>query len=164
MAPVGRLLLILGFVTVLYGFGASLYGARVRDEAWIHSGRRAMYALALIAVVAFVILDAAFVRNDFSYNVVADGSSSTTPFFHRVAAIWATQQGSLLLWVTLFSGWSSLALFLTRRKMREVVPWAQATLFVLVGFFLALNTFFANPFQTTSPAPVQGAGLDPLLR
>src|SRR5579875_920781 len=164
MAPVGRLLLILGFVTVLYGFGASLYGARVRDEAWIHSGRRAMYALALIAVVAFVILDAAFVRNDFSYNVVADGSSSTTPFFYRVAAIWATQQGSLLLWVTLFSGWSSLALFLTRRKMREVVPWAQATLFVLVGFFLALNTFFANPFQTTSPAPVQGAGLDPLLR
>jgi cytochrome c-type biogenesis protein CcmF len=35
---------------------------------------------------------------------------------------------------------------------------------VLVGFFLALNTFFANPFETTSPAPAQGAGLDPLLR
>ncbi|HTU30186.1 MAG TPA: cytochrome c-type biogenesis CcmF C-terminal domain-containing protein [Solirubrobacteraceae bacterium] len=166
MAPVGRLLLILGFVTVLYGFGASLYGARARDEAWIHSGRRAMYSLALIAVVAFVILDAAFIRNDFSYNIVADGSSSTTPFFYRVAAIWATQQGSLLLWVTLFSGWSSLALFLTRRKMREVMPWAQATLFVLVGFFLALGTFFANPFETTTGpnTPTQGAGLDPLLR
>ena len=44
------------------------------------------------------------------------------------------------------------------------MPWAQAALFVLVGFFLALNTFFANPFATSSPAPNQGAGLDPLLR
>jgi cytochrome c-type biogenesis protein CcmF len=123
-----------------------------------------MYALALIAIVAFAILDAAFVGNDFSYNIVADGSSSTTPFFYRVAAIWSTQQGSLLLWVMLFSGWSSLALFLTRNKIREVVPWAQAALFLLVGFFLTLNTFLANPFQTSSPAPLEGAGLDPLLR
>ncbi len=164
MASVGRLLLILGFATALYGFAASLYGARARDEAWVHSGRRAMYGLGLIAAVAFVILDAAFIRNDFSYDIVAQGSSSTTPFFYRVAAIWATQQGSLLLWVMLFSGWASLALFLTRHKIRMVVPWAQATLFLLVGFFLALNTFFANPFQTTSPAPPEGAGLDPLLR
>jgi cytochrome c-type biogenesis protein CcmF len=164
MAAVGRLLLILGFACVLYGFGASLYGARTRDAAWVHSGRRAMYSLALIAVVAFVILDIAFIRSDFSYNIVAQGSSTTTPFFYRLAAIWATQQGSLLLWVMLFSGWSSLALMLTRRKLRDVVPWAQTTLFVLVGFFLTLNVFFANPFSTTSPAPTQGAGLDPLLR
>ncbi|HLI60449.1 MAG TPA: cytochrome c-type biogenesis CcmF C-terminal domain-containing protein [Solirubrobacteraceae bacterium] len=164
MASVGRLLLILGFATAVYGLGASLYGGRARDEAWIHSGRRAMYALALISLVAFVILDAAFVGNDFSYNIVADGSSSTTPFLYRVAAIWSTQQGSLLLWVLLFSAWSSLALFLTRNKIRMVVPWAQATLFLLVGFFLTLNTFMANPFVTSSPAPAEGAGLDPLLR
>jgi cytochrome c-type biogenesis protein CcmF len=164
MASVGRLLLILGFITAIYGFGASLYGGRIRDEAWIHSGRRAMYSLALIAVVAFVILDAAFIGNNFAYNIVADGSSTTTPFFYRMAAIWSTQQGSLLLWVMLFSAWSSLALFLTRNKIREVVPWAQAALFLLVGFFLTLNTFLANPFVTSSPAPPQGVGLDPLLR
>jgi cytochrome c-type biogenesis protein CcmF len=164
MAPVGRVLMYLACACTAYGFAASVYGGRHRDEAWVHSGRRAMYALAIVAIVAFVILDAAFIRSDFSYNIVAEGSSSTTPFFYRAAAIWATQQGSLLLWVTLFAGWSSLALLVTRRKVREVVPWAQAALFVLVGFFLALNTFFANPFATTSPAPNQGAGLDPLLR
>jgi cytochrome c-type biogenesis protein CcmF len=164
MAPVGRLLLILGFVFSLYGIGASIYGGRRHDEGWIHSGRRTMYSIALIAAVAFVILDVAFIRSDFSYDIVASGSSTTTPFFYRLAAIWATQQGSLLLWVLLLSGWSSLALAVTRRQIREVVPWAQAVLLGMVAFFLGLNVFFANPFATSSPAPVEGAGLDPLLR
>lgn len=164
MAAVGRVLLILGFVTAIYGVAASVYGGRTRDAAWIDSGRRAMYSVALMAIVAFVILDAAFIGSDFSYNIVAQGSSTTTPFLYRAAAIWATQQGSLLLWVMLLACWSSLALALTRRKVREVVPWAQATLFTFVGFFMGLNVFFANPFHTSSPAPAEGAGLDPLLR
>ena len=164
MAAVGRVLLVLGFVCALYGIAASIYGGRRHDEAWIHSGRRAMYSLALIAIVAFVILDVAFIRSDFSYDIVASGSSTTTPFAYRLAGIWATQQGSLLLWVMLLSCWSSIALFLTRNRVREVVPWAQATLFTFAGFFIGLNVFFANPFATSSPAPPQGAGLDPLLR
>ena len=164
MAAVGRILLILAFVTSLYGIGASVYGGRRRDEAWVHSGRRAMYSLALLAIVAFVILDVAFVRSDFTYNIVDSGSSTTTPFLYRVAAIWATQQGSLLLWVTLLSCWSSLALFVTRRKVREIVPWAQAVLFGFGAFFTGLNVFFANPFATNHNGVTEGAGLDPLLR
>ena len=164
MAPVGRLLLILGLVTTLYGMGASLYGARAGGRAWVDSGRRAMYALLGMTAIAFVILDVAFVSSDFSYNVVAEGSSTTTPTLYRVAAIWSTQQGSLLLWLLLLSGWSSLALFLTRRRVREIAPYAQAVLFGLTAFFGGLLVFFANPFTTSSVAPTEGAGLDPLLR
>ena len=164
MAPVGRVLLVLAFACALYGLGASVYGGRRHDEAWIHSGRRAMYSLALISVVAFVILDVAFIDSDFSYDIVAQGSSSTTPFFYRLAAIWSTQPGSLVLWVMLLTGWSSLALRLTRDKIREVVPWAQTVLFGMAVFFVGLVVFFAKPFVTSSPAPPEGAGLDPLLR
>ena len=99
-----------------------------------------------IAATAFVILDVAFISSDFSYNVVASGSSTTTPFFYRAAAIWSTQQGSLLLWVMLLSFWSSLALFITRRRVREIVPYAQAVLFGMAVFFTGLNVLFANPF------------------
>jgi cytochrome c-type biogenesis protein CcmF len=164
MAPVGRVLLVFAFLVTLYGLGASLYGGRHRDEAWIHSGRRAMYSLLLVTFVCFVILDVAFATSNFSYNIVAEGSSTTTPFSYRLAAIWATQQGSLLLWCMLLSGWASVALFVTRDKVREVVPWAQATLFGFSVFFVGLDLFFANPFGTTDPAPSEGAGLDPLLR
>jgi cytochrome c-type biogenesis protein CcmF len=164
MAPAGHVLLILALLCALYGFGASLYGARSGEWVWIDSARRAMYALCGIAATAFVILDIAFVANNFSYDVVAGGSSTTTPFFYRVAAIWATQSGSLLLWVMLLAFWSSLALVITRNKVRELIPYAQAVLFGMAAFFTALTVLFANPFATSSPAPAEGAGLDPLLR
>src|ERR1700760_1766668 len=164
MAPAGRVLLVLALLCTIYGFGASLYGARTGAAVWVVSARRTMYSLCGIAATAFVILDIAFVSNDFSYNIVASGSSTTTPFFYRVAAVWATQSGSLLLWVMLLSFWSSIALFITRNKVREIVPYAQAVLFGLAGFFTALTVLFANPFATSSPSPAEGAGLDPLLR
>jgi cytochrome c-type biogenesis protein CcmF len=164
MAVVGRTLLIFGLISAIYGLCASIYGARGGGQVWVNSGRRAMYVLAGLAVGAFAILDVAFLRSDFSYNIVASGSSTTTPTFYRAAAVWSTQQGSLLLWVMLISCWSSLALFLTRRRVREIAPYAQAVLFSLSTFFVGLNVFFANPFATSSTPPSEGAGLDPLLR
>jgi cytochrome c-type biogenesis protein CcmF len=164
MATVGRALLILGLVVALYGLAASLYGARTGRRAWIDSGRRSMYAIAGLMSSAFLILEVAFLRSDFSYNIVAGASSTTTPTVYKAAAVWSTQQGSLLLWVFLLSLWSSLALFLTRRRAREIVPYATAILLGFCTFFTALAILFANPFSTTANPPSEGAGLDPLLR
>ena len=63
----------------------------------LESGRRSVYALAGILTVAFVVLELAFLRNDFSFNTVADTSSATTPTFYKAAAVWSSQEGSLLL-------------------------------------------------------------------
>jgi cytochrome c-type biogenesis protein CcmF len=164
MAGAGRVLLILCLLSSFYGLGASLYGARTGRAEWVDSGRRAMYSVLAMSAIAFVILDAAFISSDFSYNIVASGSSTTTPFLYRAAAIWSTQQGSLLLWVMLLSFWSSLALFLTRRRVREIVPYAQSVLLGFSIFFVGLIVLFANPFATRANPPAEGAGLDPLLR
>src|SRR6201995_3501402 len=163
MASAGRVLLILCLLSSVYGLGASLYGGRSGQREWVDSGRRAMYSILLMSAIAFGILDVAFISSDFSYKIVASGSSMTTPFFYRAAAIWSTQQGSLLLWVMLLSFWSSLALFLTRRRVREIVRYAQSVLFWFSIFFVGLIVLFANPFATIA-APPEGAGLDPLLR
>ena len=48
--------------------------------------------------------------------------------------------------------------------MREIAPWATAVLLGFAGFFTSLLVFYATPFSTTSPAPVEGVGLNPLLR
>ena len=61
---------------------------------------------------------------------------------------------------------SSAVLFLTRRRHREIVPWATAVLGVVAAFFLSLMVFVeeARPFATLASPPAEGAGLNPLLR
>ena len=128
------------------------------------SGRRAIYCLAALCVAAFAILESAFLRSDFSYALVAEGSSTDTPAFYKVTAVWATQDGSLLLWATLLALFASAVLFLTRRSLRDIAPWATAVLGCVAGFFLLLMVGWENPFDTLAVAPQEGAGLNPLLR
>jgi cytochrome c-type biogenesis protein CcmF len=163
MALIGRALLILGLLVCVYGVAASVYGARTGRQEFVDSGRRAVYALAMLMTAAFALLEVAFLRSDFSFNVVAAHSSTTTPMSYKLAAAWSSQEGSLLLWVWLLSLWSSLVLTLTRRRVRDIAPYATAVLLVFAGFFGSLAVFLANPFTTTATPPTEGAGLDPLL-
>jgi cytochrome c-type biogenesis protein CcmF len=164
MATVGRALLIVAFAVALYGIAASIYGAVRRERAWSDSGRRAVYALAGVLTLAFGLLEAAFLRSDFSFSVVATHSSTTTPAFYKATAAWSSQEGSLLLWVWLLSLWSSLVLALVGRRVRELAPVATAVLLGLASFFLTLTIFYANPFDTLAIPPAEGVGLNPLLR
>ena len=164
MATVGAASLILALAVAVFGLGASLYGARAGRADWVASGRRAVYALAGLATVAFAVLELAFLRSDFSFVVVASHSSTTTPTFYQAAASWSSQEGSLLLWLWLLALWSSLVLFLVRRRLRDVAPYAQAVLLGFGAFFAGLLVFAASPFQTLPVAPIEGAGLNPLLR
>jgi len=164
MAGLGFACLVLALAVCAYGIGASLYGVRSGRVEFCESGRRSVYALAGILTVAMVVLEIAFLGNDFAFNTVADTSSRTTPALYRAAAVWSSQEGSLLLWAWLMSLWSSLALFLTRKRMRDVAAYATAILLGFGGFFVGLMVFYANPFATTHPVPPEGVGLDPLLR
>ncbi len=164
MLIAGRACLILALAIAVYGIAASLYGARTGRREWVDSGRRAVYALAGVLVVAFVILEAAFLRSDFSFTLVSTHSSTTTPDFYRFTAMWSSQEGSLLLWATLLSLWSSLILRISRRRLRDVAPYATAVLLGLAAFFAAMLVFLESPFAVNSPVPPEGAGLNPLLR
>src|SRR5215212_4832937 len=164
MAGVGSACLAVALLTALYAVGASIYGARVGRREWVTSGRRAIYCVAALAVTAFGLLEAAFLRSDFSFALVAEGSSTDTPTFYKVTALWATQDGSLLLWATLLSLFASSVLFLTRRSLRDIAPYATAVLGFIGAFFLLLMVGWENPFDTLAVAPAEGAGLNPLLR
>jgi cytochrome c-type biogenesis protein CcmF len=160
----GRACLLLALLIAPAGALASIYGARTRRRDWIAVGRRSVYALAAVLSVAFAVLEAAFLHSDFSFEVVATHSSVNTPPFYKAAAMWSSQEGSLLLWVWLLSLWSSLVLFLTRNRLRTLAPYATAVLLGFATFFAALVVFLANPFQLLDPSPGDGTGLQPLLR
>src|SRR4051795_12140132 len=166
MADLGRGLTFLAFAVAVYGVAAALYGGIAGRREWVTSARRAIYALAALTTGAFVVLEAAFLRSDFSFSVVQSHSSTTTPTFYKAAAAWSSQEGSLLLWAWLLALWSSLVLFLTRRRMRDVTPIATGVLLGFAAFFCGLLVFAATPFDTIpgGAVPQEGAGLNPLLR
>ena len=162
----GQACLIAAFAAFVYGAAAALWGGRTTDRRWVDSARRAVYATAALLIVSVVVLEAAFLRSDFSLALVADHSSTTTPTLYKMTALWGSQGGSLLLWAFVLSIAASGVLFATRHKHREVVPWATAVLCGLGLFFTALMLFAggANPFARLSPVPAEGLGLNPLLR
>ncbi len=80
--------------------------------------------------------------------------------------MWSSQEGSLLLWAWVLSIASSAALYATRNKLREIVPWATAVMMGVAAFFTGLMLFApdVDPFATLSPVPADGIGLNPLLQ
>src|SRR4051794_10567590 len=164
MAELGSACLVAALLAAVYAACASVYGARAGRSEFVASGRRAIYCMAGLLATAMAVLEAAFLRSDFSFAVVAEGSSTDTPTFYKAAAMWATQDGSLLLWAFLLTLFSSTVLFVTRRSLREIAPYATVVLAIIAGFFLFLMVGWENPFTTLSQAPAQGNGLNPLLR
>ena len=164
MTGFGRALLIIGLSLAAYAAGAALHGARSGRREWVFSARRAVYALAAVLTLAVVVLEVAFVRSDFSFGLVADNSSTTTPTFYKLTAMWSSQAGSLLLWVWVLSLFSTAVLLATRNRHREIVPYATAVLGGLATFFTALLVFKVSPFTSIANPPAEGAGLNPLLR
>jgi cytochrome c-type biogenesis protein CcmF len=164
MATFGRDCLAIALAVSLYGIAASLIGARTGRRRWVESGRRAVYALAGLLTIAFVVLELAFVRTDLTYAVVAGHSSATTPLFYRIASPWSSQEGSLLLWSWLLSLASSAALARTGRQLFDLLGYAQAVLLGLAAFFVGITVFLASPFARLDPAAAEGTGLNPLLR
>jgi cytochrome c-type biogenesis protein CcmF len=163
-ADVGTAALAVGFGTALYAVAAGAYSGSTGRREVAASARRAIYALLGLLALAMVLLEAAYIRSDFSFELVAQNSSTDTPTFYKLTALWSSQAGSLLLWVFLLSLFSSAVLFLTRNRLRDITPYATAVLGGVAAFFLFLMLFYASPFTTLANAPAEGNGLNPLLR
>jgi cytochrome c-type biogenesis protein CcmF len=164
MASVGSVLLALAFfVAVSSGIVAIVWR---HDDARVTLARRGVYGVFFLLLACIVIIEVSFATNDFSLNIVAEHSSKETPMFYKLAAMWSSQEGSLLLWSFVLSICASLALYSTRHKLREIVPWATGVMMAMGSFFIGLMLFApdVNPFHVLNPAPRDGIGLNPLLQ
>jgi cytochrome c-type biogenesis protein CcmF len=165
MPSLGSALLALAFLTAVLAAALALAG-RGGDRRRIDLSRRSVYAFCALLTACVAIIEIAFAGDDFSFNIVAQHSSIETPAFYKLAAMWSSQEGSLLLWAWVLSIASSAALYATRSKLREIVPWATAVMMGIAAFFTGLMLFApdVNPFATLSPVPADGIGLNPLLQ
>ncbi|MGZ4441324.1 MAG: heme lyase CcmF/NrfE family subunit, partial [Gaiellaceae bacterium] len=163
MAELGRAALVLTFGLVVYAVAAGAYAAAARRRRLARSAQNALLAAFISTVVAAGVLWAAFARRDFSFTYVASHSALKLPLAYRLSAFWGGQEGSLLLWLLILTGFAAAAVLLDRRASRELLAWVTPVLGGVACFFAFMLVFVASPFDT-QPPPADGAGLNPSLQ
>jgi cytochrome c-type biogenesis protein CcmF len=160
----GRAALIVVLGLSLYAVAAGGYAARRNRRRLAESAQNALLAACGAAAVAAVVLVVALARDDFRFVYVAEHISRDLPLPYALSAFWGGQEGSLLLWLLVLTGFSAAAIRLGRRRgRRELVAWATPVLGAVAAFFSFLVVVVASPFAT-QVAPADGAGMTPSLQ
>jgi cytochrome c-type biogenesis protein CcmF len=158
----GRAALLLSFGLVAYALVAGSLAAWKRRRRLAVSAQNALLASFLTTAIASGVLWAALARRDFSFVYVSQHISRSLPLGYALAAFWGGQEGSLLLWLLVLTGYAALAVWLNRGQ-RELIAWVVPVLAGVAGFFVFMLCFVSSPFAT-APAPADGAGMVPSLQ
>src|ERR1041385_4222397 len=158
MADLGRAALVVSLGLAVYAAVAGIAAARGNRRRLAVSARNALYCSFGSTLVAAAVLAAALVRHDFSFRYVAAHTNRTLSTPYALSAFWGGQEGSLLLWLLVLTGYGALAVAVNRRLLRDLVAWVVPVLGGIATFFSFVLVAVASPFDTQT-APVDGAGL-----
>jgi cytochrome c-type biogenesis protein CcmF len=159
----GRAALVTSLLLLVYALVAGSFAAWRGRRRLAESAQNALIASFAATVVASAVLLAALARHDFSFQYVADHTSRELPLGYTLTAFWGGQEGSLLLWLLVLSGYAVTAVLTGRRAGRDVLAWVVPVLGLVGTFFAVVLVFVASPFATQAAA-ADGAGLNPSLQ
>ncbi len=164
LAEVGLILTGLALAVALYAACAAFWGIHRSDSRWALSARNGVYATTGLLGLALLALLVAFLRDQFQIQYVALHSSRTLPLYLKVSAVWAGQEGSLLVWAFLQALFAALVVARPSDQARPLVPWTMVFLSLITAFFTGVTLFLSSPFTQLTTVPPDGQGLNPLLR
>ena len=163
MAELGRAALVVSLGLSVYALLAGAVAAVQNRRRLATSARHALFTAFATTLVAAAVLAVALVRHDFSFQYVAAHTNRTLPTQYALSAFWGGQEGSLLLWLLVLTGYGALAVAVNRRLLRDLVAWVVPVLGGIATFFAFMLVAVASPFDTQT-APIDGAGLTPSLQ
>src|SRR6184192_1125477 len=165
MTVLGGLCLWLAFLVGVWGALAGFVGGWQGRRDLQQSARHAVFALCAALFVAVAALEWALFHHDFNVEYVAAYTSRNLPIFYTWSALYAGQKGSLLFWASVLSLFGSLAMVLTGRRHRALLPYVAGVVCTVATFFISVMLFGqANPFHRLAYTPLDGSGLNPQLQ
>src|SRR3954451_1636837 len=163
MADLGRAALVVSLGLVVYALVAGSAAAATNRRRLAVSARNALFCAFGSTAIASAVLALALVRHDFSFVYVAAHTNRTLSTAYALSAFWGGQEGSLLLWLLVLTGFGALAVALNRTLLRDLTVWVVPVLGGIGTFFALVLVAIASPFDTQT-ATVDGAGLPPSLQ
>ena len=191
-AEFGYGVLLVSLCVAIYSGVAAVSGVINKSSSMVESARRAMlltFPLISITAASLIYL---LINNHFEVAFVYEVTSLSMPTYLKVTAWWGGQAGSLVFWSWLLAVFTSAVTLRKWDRDIEFLPWVILVSAVTLTFFLSMSTFFENPFNrfwqgsngqlitdiegnpittvfapvanATTFIPVDGQGLNPLLR
>lgn len=164
----GALCILVSFIVSLAAFGSTFMLAMGRE--WFAAPSKYLSITASAGIfLAAALLFYYMIISDFRFLYVYDNSSSDLSLAYRIAAFWAGKEGSFLLWLMFLNAFT----YSIGRRKNDHTPVAVSVLLLTQACILVLLVI-ESPFKyiwnaypgSINPGqyPVEGAGLNPLLR
>ncbi|CAN5338597.1 heme lyase CcmF/NrfE family subunit [soil metagenome] len=164
IAELGSFALVLALAFSLAQAGLSFAGRMRNSSALRGAGEGAAAAAFLCLLVAFGTMMAEFIRSDFSVMNVAQNSHTEKPLLYKIAGVWGSHEGSMLLWCLALTGYGCAVALTGKGLPARLKAVVVATQGALGSLFLAYTVFASNPFLRLDSPPVEGNSLNPALQ
>jgi cytochrome c-type biogenesis protein CcmF len=164
IVEVGHYALVLALAVSLMQVVLPFWGARARDARLMALARpTALMQFAFVAL-SYAALTYAHVVSDFSLANVVENSHSTKPLIYKISGVWGNHEGSMMLWVLILTlSGAAMAVF-SRAIPPRLLADSLSVQGLLGAAFLLFILLTSNPFARLSPAPMEGADLNPILQ
>lgn len=150
-------------VAALWGYAQALVPQPAQTQggaaSWLPFARRAYGFFALSVVLASLLLVMLLALRDFRIEYVFQYSGLDLPIHYQIAALWAGQKGSFLIWL-FWGAVIGLAIGRTAGKNEPAVMGIYTLTLLGILFILVRE----NPFVMLKETPLDGQGLNPLLQ
>jgi cytochrome c-type biogenesis protein CcmF len=163
MADLGRAALVVSLGLAVYAAVAGSYAAHYNRRRLADSARNALLACFGSTLIAALILASALVRHDFTFAYVSAHTDRDLPTLYSLSAFWGGQEGSLLLWLLVLTGYGALAVAVNRKLLNDLIVWVVPVIGGIATFFAFMLVAVSSPFLTQT-RPLDGNGLTPSLQ
>ncbi len=164
IAELGHFLIFLALFASFAQAATGLWGGHARDGRFAAMAKAASDISIFAIALAFFALMSAFIRSDFSVQNVATNSHTLKPLLYKIAGTWGSHEGSMVLWCLISAGFGWMLAHFSKGLRWDLRSRAVGVQGLLTAVMMAYLAFASNPFVRLDPAPLQGAGLNPLLQ
>ena len=159
---IGEISLFVSLLVSIIGLFSLSSGTLKKDNRLIHVGSRCIFSICILVTISIVSLAYLLITKDYANLYVAKNTSNDLSVLYSFTALWAGQEGSLLLWSWILSIYVAIIAF--SKSTNKLIPTTQNVALFVLAFFLFLIVFIESPFQTLPQPLSNGRGLNPILQ
>jgi cytochrome c-type biogenesis protein CcmF len=164
LVELGHFALVLALLVAAVQGVVPLVGAAARSGPLVDMARPAALAQFGLIALAFLAFMHAHMTSDFSVKNVWENSDAAMPLLYKVAGVWGSHEGSMLLWVLMLALFGGLVAVFGGSLPKTL----QARVLAIQGLLglgvIAYTVATSDPFARIFPVPAEGHGLNPLLQ